>query len=125
MQENQANDARFWPLEVHLSQDKRQLTLHYAEGVTRSLSAEYLRVESPSAEVRGHHPSERKTVSGKKEVSIKAIEPVGNYALQLIFSDGHDTGFYTWAYLTELADQHDTLWPAYLDALAQQGLTRG
>jgi DUF971 family protein len=125
MQENQSNEARFWPLEVHLSQDKQTLSLHYAEGVVRSLRAEYLRVESPSAEVRGHHPSERKTVSGKKEVRITAIEPVGNYALRLVFSDGHDTGFYTWAFLVELADQYDTLWPAYLDALAQQGLSRG
>ena len=125
MQENQSDEALFRPLEVHLSQDRRELALHYAGGIKRLLQAEYLRVESPSAEVRGHHPSERKTVSGKKEVTIKAIEPVGNYALRLIFSDGHDTGFYTWAYLAELADQHDTRWPAYLDALTQQGLSRG
>jgi DUF971 family protein len=124
MQENQSDQAAFWPLEVHLSEDRRVLSLHYANGQIRSLQAEYLRVESPSAEVRGHQPSERKTVFGKREVRIKAIEPVGNYALRLIFSDGHDTGFYTWAFLVELADDYDRIWSAYLNALADKGLSR-
>ena len=124
MQENQSDEALFRPLEVHLSQDRRELALHYAGGIKRLLQAEYLRVESPSAEVRGHHPSERKIVAGKKTVRIEGIEPVGTYALRLTFSDGHDTGFYSWAFLAELADQHDRLWPAYLEALAQKGLSR-
>ena len=124
MQEKEAQSGALWPVEVHVSQDKRVLSLHYEGGLVRVLQAEYLRVESPSAEVRGHHPSERKTVSGKRTVTIAAIEPVGNYAIRIRFSDGHDTGLYAWPYLVELADEHPARWQAYLEALEAKGLSR-
>ena len=124
MQENQSHSHSLWPLEVHLSKDKRVLTLTYEGGMKRELQAEYLRVESPSAEVRGHHPSERQTVAGKRLVTLQAIEPVGNYALRLRFSDGHDTGLFAWDYLAELADHFAEKWQAYERALAEKGLSR-
>jgi DUF971 family protein len=111
--------------EIRLSVDKKQLSLQFEDGRHLTLDAEFLRVESPSAEVRGHHPSERKTVGNKRHVTIKAIEPVGHYAIRLVFDDGHDTGLYTWAFLISLAEQHDEIWQRYLDALAAQGLSRG
>ena len=111
--------------EIRLSADKKQLSLQFEDGRHLTLDAEFLRVESPSAEVRGHHPSERKTVGNKRHVTIKAIEPVGHYAIRLVFDDGHDTGLYTWAFLISLAEQHDDIWQRYLDALAAQGLSRG
>ena len=124
MQEKPPHSAAAWPIEVHVSQDKRELSLHYAGGLVRVLQAEYLRVESPSAEVRGHHPSERKTVFGKRDVTLAALEPVGHYALRIRFSDGHDTGLYAWSYLAELADEQQARWQAYLEALADKGLSR-
>jgi DUF971 family protein len=111
--------------EIRLSADKKQLSLQFEDGRHLTLDAEFLRVESPSAEVRGHHPSERKTVGNKRHVMIKAIEPVGHYAIRLVFDDGHDTGLYTWAFLISLAEQHDEIWQRYLAALAAQGLSRG
>ncbi len=111
--------------EIRLSSDKKQLSLKFADGRHLTLDAEFLRVESPSAEVRGHHPSERKTVGNKRNVTIKAIEPVGHYAIRLVFDDGHDTGLYTWSFLISLAEQRDEIWQRYLDALAAQGLSRG
>ena len=111
--------------EIRLSADKKQLSLQFEDGRHLTLDAEFLRVESPSAEVRGHHPSERKTVGNKRHVMIKAIEPVGHYAIRLVFDDGHDTGLYTWAFLISLAEQHDEIWLRYLAALAAQGLSRG
>ena len=124
MQENHANDARFWPLEVHLAQDKRQLTLHYADGVTRSLQAEYLRVESPSAEVRGHAPGQETLQTGKAGVTIADLEPVGQYAIKLIFDDGHDTGLYSWDYLYELAKHYESMWMDYIARLEAAGYQR-
>ena len=88
-----------------------------------SLPAELLRVVSPSAEVQGHSPSERKLVPGKKDVTIKAIEPVGNYGVRLVFSDGHNTGIYSWVYLHEIARKKDELWNSYRDELAAAGLS--
>lgn len=111
--------------EIHLSADKKLLTLRFADGRAVTLDAEYLRVESPSAEVRGHHPSERKIIGNKRHVSIRAIEPVGHYAIRLVFDDGHDTGLYTWSFLIDLAEQREEIWQRYLDALAAQGLSRG
>lgn len=111
--------------EIRLSADKKQLSLQFEDGRHLTLDAEFLRVESPSAEVRGHHASERKTVGNKRHVTIKAIEPVGHYAIRLVFDDGHDTGLYTWAFLISLAEQHEEIWQRYLDALAAQGLSRG
>ncbi len=86
--------------------------------------AEYLRVESPSAEVQGHGPNERKIVPGKASVNIASVDPIGHYAIRIRFSDGHDTGIFTWAYLHELARDHGPRWQAYLEALAAKGLRR-
>jgi DUF971 family protein len=88
------------------------------------LPAEYLRVSSPSAEVQGHAPAERKTVGGKRRVAIRGVEPVGTYAVRLVFDDGHDTGIYTWPYLHELGHDQPARWAAYLAALTQKGLDR-
>ncbi len=103
-----------WPTELRLSQDKRTLTVTFDSGACFALPAEYLRVESPSAEVQGHSPAQKITVTGKAEVVIAAIEPVGNYAVRLVFDDGHSTGLYTWDYLHELGRDANTRWTAYL-----------
>jgi DUF971 family protein len=105
-----------WPTEIRLSPDKRTLTVTFDGGERFALPAEYLRVESPSAEVQGHRPEEKKTVEGKQNVTITAIEPVGNYAVRLVFDDGHDTGLYGWDYLNELGHELDSRWLAYLIA---------
>lgn len=113
-----------WPQEVRLSKDKMTLTVQFDDGVVYALSAEYLRVESPSAEVQGHSPSEKKTIGGKEAVMILGLEQVGNYAVKPSFSDGHDTGIFTWDYLYRLGRDRETIWGAYLDALAAAGLSR-
>lgn len=113
------------PTEIRIRRATRTLEVDFADGVRAVLPAEYLRVESPSAEVQGHHPSERKTVPGKRGVAIAAVEPIGHYAVRIRFSDGHDTGIYTWVYLRELHDEHAARWAAYLGAVAAQGLQRG
>jgi DUF971 family protein len=89
-----------------------------------ALPAEYLRVLSPSAEVQGHSPDERKTVPGKREVAILEVHPVGNYAVRLVFDDLHSTGIYSWDYLHELGRDHARRWQDYLDELASKGMSR-
>jgi DUF971 family protein len=113
-----------WPSELRLHKDKRVLTIAFDGGETHDLPAEYLRVKSPSAEVQGHSPDERKTVPGKINVMILEIKPVGNYAVRLVFDDMHSTGIYSWDYLRELGRNHKKFWQAYLDDLATQGLSR-
>jgi DUF971 family protein len=113
-----------WPVEIRHVQAERRLEIDFDTGETVSLPAELLRVESPSAEVQGHSPRQKKTVAGKRHVAIQAIEPVGNYAIRLIFDDGHDTGFYSWRYLYDLGKRQDTLWQDYLAALDRNGLSR-
>ena len=113
-----------WPTELRLNPAKNVLTVSFDNDERYELSAEYLRVESPSAEVQGHSPEQRQTVPGKRHVKIKALEPVGNYAVRIVFDDLHDTGLYTWAYLRELGETRDEKWPAYLEELAVQGLKR-
>ncbi|MHB2167907.1 gamma-butyrobetaine hydroxylase family protein [Alsobacter sp. R-9] len=113
-----------WPTEIKLSPDKRTLQVSFEGGETFSLPAEYLRVTSPSAEVQGHTPAERKTVPGKQEVQILAIDPVGHYAVRLRFDDLHDSGIYTWTYLHELGARHEEKWAAYLAELQEKGLSR-
>ena len=103
-----------WPTAIRLSHDKRTLTVAFESGESFALPAEYLRVESPSAEVQGHSPSEKKTVTGKENVTISAVEPVGNYAVRLVFDDGHATGLYAWDYLHDLGRELDSRWLAYL-----------
>jgi DUF971 family protein len=113
-----------WPTELKVDKDRVLLTVSFDDGASFSLSAELLRVMSPSAEVQGHSPSERVTVPGKKSVRILRIEPVGNYAARIVFNDGHDTGLYTWAYLRELGENKDRRFQDYLAELAAKRLSR-
>jgi DUF971 family protein len=112
------------PTEIKLHRGSRILEITFADGQVFKLPCELLRVYSPSAEVRGHGPGQEVLQVGKSEVGIDAIEPVGTYAVKLVFSDGHDTGLYTWSYLHELGRNHDRLWQAYLDRLKQAGASR-
>ena len=96
----------------------------FDSGERHALSAEYLRVFSPSAEVQGHSPQERKTVGGKAAVAIVSVEPVGNYAVRLHFNDMHDTGIYAWGYLLKLGREHEERWAGYLEELKAKGLSR-
>jgi DUF971 family protein len=113
-----------WPTALDVSADKKTLTISYDDGAVITVSAEYLRVESPSAEVQGHSADQKKTVPGKRNVTITGIEPVGNYAVRIRFSDGHDSGIFTWAYFRELSADETRRWSAYLEALAKAGLSR-
>ena len=116
--------ARPWPVELRLKKAERVLEVDFDDGVSFHLPAEYLRVESPSAEVQGHGASHKVTVSGKRNVALAAAEPVGNYAVRLLFDDGHDTGLFTWDYLYKLGAERDEIWAAYLAALDDKGLAR-
>lgn len=113
-----------WPTEIRLSADKRSLAVAFEDGKSFSIPAELLRVNSPSAEVQGHAPSQRVTVAGKKDVRITAVEPVGSYAVRLVFDDGHDSGLYTWTILYETGRDQETLFSAYTAELAAKGLSR-
>ncbi len=113
-----------WPTELRLSKDRKVLTVAFDNGERFELAAEYLRVRSPSAEVQGHSPDERKTVAGKKNVAILEVNPIGNYAVRLVFDDMHSTGIYSWEYLRELGSNRETYWQDYLDELAGKGLSR-
>jgi DUF971 family protein len=118
------SNPQAWPTELRLSKDRKTLAVAFDNGERFELSAEYLRVKSPSAEVQGHSPEERKTVPGKREVMILQVQPVGNYAVRLTFDDMHSTGIYAWDYFAELGRDHARLWQDYLDELAAKGLTR-
>jgi DUF971 family protein len=113
-----------WPTELRLHKDRRSLTIVFDNGETFDLAAEYLRVRSPSAEVQGHSPDERKTVGGKQNVAILEVKPVGNYAVRLVFDDMHSTGIYSWDYLRELGRNREANWRDYLDELRGKGLER-
>jgi DUF971 family protein len=113
-----------WPTELRLHKDRKTLTITFDDGQSFDLSAEYLRVRSPSAEVQGHSPDERKTVAGKKDVAILEVIPIGNYAVRLVFDDMHSTGIYSWEYFLALGQNRDAYWQDYLDELAGKGLTR-
>ena len=113
-----------WPTELRLHKDRRTLTVVFDNGERFDLPAEYLRVKSPSAEVQGHAPDERKTVAGKRDVAILELRSVGNYAVRPLFDDMHSTGIYSWDYLLELGRDRDSLWQEYLDELAAKGLAR-
>ena len=112
------------PTEIHLHQQSRVLDVTFDDGRMFSLSCEYLRVFSPSAEVRGHGPGQEVLQVGKREVNVNAIEPVGVYAVKLVFSDGHDTGIYSWDYLYDLGMKQDANWKTYLARLEQAGKSR-
>src|ERR1700745_4282120 len=113
-----------WPTELRLHKDRRTLTIAFDNGETFDLSAEYLRVRSPSAKVQGHSPDERKTVAGKKDVAILEVNPIGYYAVRLVFDDMHSTGIYSWDYFLALGRNRQAYWQDYLDDLAGKGLTR-
>jgi len=115
---------RPWPTEIRLKQDEKALEIDFDNGESFRLPAELLRVESPSAEVQGHGPSQKQVVAGRRHVGIMEIEPVGNYAVRLRFDDLHDTGIYSWSYLHWLGRNRDRIWQDYLDALDKHGLSR-
>ena len=110
--------------DLHLDRAEQVLRVSFEDGTQAALPAEYLRVESPSAEVQGHGPGQRQWVHGKRGVCITGIEPVGNYAVRLSFDDGHDTGIYTWAYLHTLGREQAGRWETYLNALEAAGRHR-
>lgn len=112
------------PVEIRVKSAEKILEIDFDNGVTHRYAAEYLRVESPSAEVQGHGPGQKNVPAGRAHVGIMAVEPVGNYAVRIRFDDLHDTGIYSWAYLYELGERQESLWQEYLTALAQQGLSR-
>jgi DUF971 family protein len=112
------------PTDVKLHQASRVLELVFANGRHFRLPYEYLRVHSPSAEVRGHGPGQETLQTGKRDVTIASVEPVGHYALRPTFSDGHSTGIYSWDYLYDLGERHDELWQRYLERIAAAGASR-
>jgi len=112
------------PTEIRLRKKSRLLAVAYDNGQAFDLPFEYLRVHSPSAEVRGHGPGQDVLQTGKENVQITALEPVGHYALKIVFDDGHDTGLYTWSYLYELGTEQQARWRAYLDRLTAAGYAR-
>ena len=114
-----------WPEELRLAPGGAGLHVIFDTGEKLVLSAEYLRVESPSAEVKGHGPGQEQLVWGKRNVKIRRLEPVGSYAVRIVFDDGHGTGLYTWPYLLKLGRERETVWQAYLDKLAAAGFSRG
>ena len=113
-----------WPTEIRLSKDRRTLTVGFDNGESHALSAEYLRVFSPSAEVQGHSAEQRVTVGGKAAVEILKVEPVGNYAVRLQFDDLHNTGIFTWGYLLTLGREQGERWASYLEELKTKSLSR-
>jgi len=112
------------PSEIKLHQKSRRLEISYPEGENFLLDFEYLRVFTPSAEARGHGPGQETLQTGKREVILERVEPVGTYALRLVFSDGHDSGLYSWDLLYNLGRHHDELWAEYLKQIEAQGLSR-
>ncbi|MGE0734592.1 MAG: gamma-butyrobetaine hydroxylase-like domain-containing protein [Alphaproteobacteria bacterium] len=121
---SEAFTTKFWPTEIRLKRDEKRLEIDFDDGSKFSLPAELLRVESPSAEVQGHSPSQKQIVAGRRHVGIMALEQVGNYAIRIKFDDMHDTGIFSWNYLYELGKKQAELWRDYLAALAAQGLSR-
>jgi DUF971 family protein len=113
-----------WPTELRLRKDKAALAVAFEGGEAFEFPAEFLRVYSPSAEVQGHSPDERKTVGGKRNVTIIEVHPVGNYAVRLVFDDMHSTGIFSWDYFLKLGRDQGRMWRDYLDELAAKGLGR-
>src|ERR1700759_1365121 len=119
-----ASDPRPWPTELRLAKDRKALSVAFVNGERFVMDAEYLRVVSPSAEVQGHSPEERKTVPGKRDVAILEVNPVGNYAVRLGFDDMHSTGIYSWDSLLSLGRNRERNWQEYLAELQAKGLSR-
>jgi DUF971 family protein len=113
-----------WPTELRLRKGRKALTVSFEGGESFELAAEYLRVRSPSAEVQGHSPSERRTVAGKENVQILEVHPIGNYAVRLVFDDMHSTGIFSWEYLYDLGKNREQYWRDYLHELKEKNLSR-
>jgi DUF971 family protein len=113
-----------WPTEIRLRKQDKILEVDFDDGSRFALPAEFLRVESPSAEVQGHGPDQKTLIAGRRHVGIMAVEPVGNYAVRIKFDDLHDTGIFSWSYLYRLGCEKERIWQGYLDALADHGLSR-
>lgn len=113
-----------WPTELRVSKDRQRLVVTFNDGASFDLSAELLRVLSPSAEVQGHGPGQKVTVPGKRNVAILSLTPTGNYAVRIGFDDRHDTGIYTWSYLRELGEKGADLFADYEHELAEKGMSR-
>jgi DUF971 family protein len=113
-----------WPTELRVNRAEKRLTVSFDDGARFELPAELLRVESPSAEVKGHGPGQKTIVAGRRHVGIMDLEPVGNYAVRIIFDDLHNTGMYSWRYLYHLGQNQERLWADYLTALEERGLSR-
>ena len=113
-----------WPTQIRLKKEEKRLEVDFDDGRTFSYPAEFLRVVSPSAEVQGHNPSQKQTVAGRRHVGIMRLEPVGNYAVRIVFDDLHDSGIYSWKYLYEIGAEQEALWTEYLEELQAKGLSR-
>lgn len=116
--------TRIQPLEIRLKREEKILEVDFKDGQCFKFPAEYLRVESPSAEVQGHSPSQKILVAGRRHVAITALEPVGNYAIRIKFDDGHDTGIFTWDLLYEYGQEQDERWQTYIQSIKESGLSR-
>ena len=116
--------TRHWPKEIRYAKADKRLELEFDDGARFSYPAEYLRVESPSAEVQGHGPGQKQVLAGRRHVGIMEIEPVGNYAIKITFDDLHDTGIFSWSYLYRLGERQEEIWTAYLAELDKRGLSR-
>ena len=116
--------TKFWPMEIRVNSEDKQLEIDFDNGESFSISAELLRVESPSSEVQGHGQSQKATVAGRRHVGISGVDPVGDYALRIRFDDLHDTGLFSWRYLYEMGSEQDRMWQEYLESLEEQGLSR-
>lgn len=112
------------PTEIRLKKEEKQLLVSFADGHSFTFPAELLRVESPSAEVQGHNPSQKQIIAGRRHVGIMGIEPVGHYAIRLQFDDLHDTGLFSWSYLYSLGLNQEEIWETYLTNLEKEGLSR-
>jgi DUF971 family protein len=117
-------DTLYWPVEIRLKKAEKVLEIDFDDGQSFRLPAEFLRVESPSAEVQGHGPNQKTIVPNRRHVGILELESVGHYAVRIKFDDLHDTGIYSWRYLYELGANQERLWRDYLKALAERGLSR-
>lgn len=121
---NEAEATKHWPVEVRVKSAEKLLEISFDDGKSFALPAELLRVESPSAEVKGHGVGQQKIIPGRRHVGIMDVEAVGNYAIRIKFDDLHDTGIFSWNYLRHLGEDQAQIWQTYLDKLAEQGLSR-
>ena len=116
--------SEHWPTQIRLKTEEKVLEVDFDDGSRFAFPAELLRVESPSAEVQGHSPTDKQTIAGRRHVGILAVEPVGNYAVRIKFDDLHDTGIFSWQYLYKLGQNQDRMWQDYLAAVEEKGLRR-